>query len=324
MCKSPNEQNLLSSISECIDRSKKNVVAHNYDQAAFSLQSALCSLGTPEDEKTRSFKLSLQIALAEVIRLQGRFGDAAQLLQRVVKQSDQLSEYHLLKKAAARNALGVVYKYLGKLDSAKNLYCQAFRLSRRDKTVAKSALCTVLYNMAGLLNAMHRYEQGCRFARRALALVDNKTTEDVCNQAIIQSCLAANLEGMQKFDDAQSLYWDSIEILRSTHGDIHRDIAVNLNNLGHIALLQGQLDTAERLLGEAIDIKRALLGPKHPDTAITLFNLAKLSLRRGQTEWASKQLIEAHKIFVKSFGPAHFKTKAAAEQLKQLSVMTVN
>ena len=315
MYKNQFEQARLAQVNDCITVAKSKSAVHRYQEAIVAIEAAEAVVVASNQTEYQSLLSSLQIARAEYLRLGGKFQAAECLLQKVIVETEQFPESESLKKAAARNALGVVSKYLGKLDNAKRLYCEAFRICRNQMADSRPLIVTILYNMAGVLHSMSRFEQGIRFAERALEMLEAGEFEETESRAILLSCLAANFEGMSDFDRAIPAYRHSIKLLRSRLGNEHRDIAINLNNLGNIHLVQGDYHAAEEYFRRALKMKLKLLGSSHPDSATTLFNLAKLLQQRGQWAQARVHYSRARRIFLATFGPNHPKTIAATRRL---------
>jgi tetratricopeptide (TPR) repeat protein len=96
-----------------------------------------------------------------------------------------------------------------------------------------------------------------------------------------------------EFAEGRELSRESLEIHRAL-GD-EPGVAQALNNLGWIALFEGDYDSATAVLGECLTIRRRLGHTRN--TAFVLTALAWATLRRGDESAASQLLAEAIGLF---------------------------
>ena len=93
--------------------------------------------------------------------------------------------------------------------------------------------------------------------------------------------LARELQTQGKYDEAEPLYREALEVKRETLGDRHPDTLLTINNLGGLLKGKGDLAAAEPLLREALEVQRETLGDRHPDTLISMNNLGVLLEDKG-------------------------------------------
>ena len=84
------------------------------------------------------------------------------------------------------------------------------------------------------------------------------------------STLAKELQVQGKFDEAQPLKREALEVSRETLGDRHQSTLAFINNLGSLLHAKGDLAAAELLFREALEVKRETLGNRHPDTLASI------------------------------------------------------
>jgi len=85
------------------------------------------------------------------------------------------------------------------------------------------------------------------------------------------------VQAQGRYEQAEGLYREALEIGRATIGEGHPDYAIRLGNLGQ---LLGQMDRAEEgreMLEQALEIFRATLPPDHPHIAETERRIAVLT-----------------------------------------------
>ncbi|WP_013325063.1 tetratricopeptide repeat protein [Gloeothece verrucosa] len=101
-----------------------------------------------------------------------------------------------------------------------------------------------------------------------------------------------------RYEQAEPLYKQALELRKRLLGDNHPDVASSLNNLAGLYYSQGRYEQAEPLYKQALELRKRLLGDNHPDVASSLNNLAGLYSSQGRYEEAEplyKQALELRK-----------------------------
>ncbi|MDB9447804.1 tetratricopeptide repeat protein, partial [Anabaena sp. CS-542/02] len=87
-----------------------------------------------------------------------------------------------------------------------------------------------------------------------------------------------NLAGLyysqRRYDQAEPLYLQALELSKRLLGDNHPSVATSLNNLAGLYYSQRRYDQAEPLYLQALKLCKRLLGDNHPHTIIVRENLA--------------------------------------------------
>ncbi|WP_254921402.1 tetratricopeptide repeat protein, partial [Nodularia sp. NIES-3585] len=73
-------------------------------------------------------------------------------------------------------------------------------------------------------------------------------------------------ESQGRYDQAEPLYLQALELLKRLLGDNHPSVATSLNNLALLYESQGRYDQAEPLYLQALELFKRLLGDNHPHT----------------------------------------------------------
>ena len=121
------------------------------------------------------------------------------------------------------------------------------------------------------------------------------------------STLALELQGQGKYDEAEPLLREVLEVSRETLGDRHPDTLTTISNLG--LLLQeakGELTAAEPLLREALEVRRETLGNRHPHTLLSITNLGRLVYAKGDlaaAELLLREVLEARRETLGNWHP---------------------
>ncbi|NEQ84131.1 MAG: CHAT domain-containing protein, partial [Moorea sp. SIO2I5] len=98
--------------------------------------------------------------------------------------------------------------------------------------------------------------------------------------------LALLYQFMGKYQQAEPLYSQALEMRRRLLGNQHPDVADSLNNLGLLYQFMGRYQQAEPLYTQSLEMRRRLLGNQHPDVAQSLNNLAGLYDSMGRYQQA--------------------------------------
>lgn len=195
------------------------------------------------------------------------------------------------REAAALNALGLLYKDLARYDEGRALYERALSLLESVANPTRDDIATIYHNLGGIEHARGDKAAGEPFARRGLAIRTSLPDPNARAIAADQVALAAILEGLEQYEESESLYLEALEVLEGVADA--REIAVTLNDLGAHYAQRGRLERAADLLERAAALKKETLGPRHPDLAVTLNNLAMAWRRRGDFARASALYAEA-------------------------------
>ena len=124
-----------------------------------------------------------------------------------------------------------------------------------------------------------------------------------------------------RYNDAEPLYLQSLDIKKRQLGNDHPDVAQSFNNLAQLYYSQGQYNDAEPLYLQSLDIKKRQLGNDHPDVATSLNNLALLYKSQGKYLEAENLAQQALVIYQQKLGNEHPDTQNAALTVKALYIM---
>jgi tetratricopeptide (TPR) repeat protein len=255
--------------------------------------------------------------LGERHRLRGEVAEAEVLLRRAVALAKATCHNDVVTLARALNGLGLVCKDAAKYDEARALYERALSLLQRLDDPDLHDVATIYHNLGGIEHARGNYTEAQPFARLS---VETRTRAAVPDDAALAGdmvALAAILDGLKEYDEAERLYLDALQVLETAPETNAREIAVTLNDLGAEYHRRGLSALAEAQLVRAAALKRQVLGDDHHELAVTLNNLAVLYKSRRDFARAKPLFEEAVAILEKSLGCAHPKAMASRENLRQ-------
>ena len=256
--------------------------------------------------------------------LRGRYADSAALLRRALRLITSQGTSQTSEHLALWNELGMVYKYLGKFQTAQEFYRLALHhsaecLKGRERN---EFLANLYHNLGGLEHSRRQFSSGEQYARKSLRFRAKIAAANSIAVASDKVALAAILDGLGKFDESQKLYRQALRTYRRVYGQSHREIALILNNLAAIFQTLGQPSRAETLYRASLAMKRRELGKSHPDLAVTLNNLAMLYASMGKSKSARLFFDRSLKLLAHSLGNSHPSTRAVERNLRNIHTIS--
>jgi serine/threonine-protein kinase len=209
---------------------------------------------------------------------------AVELLEEVQPQSADL--------ATALSSLGVVERGRGNLARAEELQRRALELRRSVLGTGTLEEAESLNNLAGVLGASQRSEEGLELLEEALRIRRERLGER--HPLVIQSLdnLAVFAHGVGDRKRAESLHREALALGVEVLGSDHPDVAVMRRNLAMALLFQGDFPGAERELAACLAIREQRLPPGDPRLVMTQLDLGEVLLELERTADADA-LIEA-------------------------------
>ena len=130
----------------------------------------------------------------------------------------------------------------------------------------------------------------------------NETNEQRSNAT---NELGGFLYNASLYNEAESFYRLSINIIEKSTGKNHPDMASSLNNLAALLQATNRFEEAESLYKKALKISKESLGKNHPNVALNLNNLAELLKVTNSLSEAESLFREALKVSEESLGQNH-------------------
>jgi tetratricopeptide (TPR) repeat protein len=234
-----------------------------------------------------------------------------------------------LESQAGEFRLNLVPNFANTFQQAKDAYNRAKAARERDQQAeanryfndalagyqraieqGRQALPKDSLTLAGYLNEIGQfykerghYSDGILPAEEALKIARLKASKKTI--ALYANNLAVLYNNQGKYEAAEPLYIEALEMRKELLGDRHPHVATSLVNLGTLYKSQGQYEAAEPLYLEALQMRKELLGDRHPDVALSLNNLAVLYDSQGKYEAAEPLYIEALQMRKELLGDRH-------------------
>ena len=130
--------------------------------------------------------------------------------------------------------------------------------------------------------------------------------------------LALLYDSQGRYNDAEPLLLQSLDIRKRQLSNDHPDVATSLNNLAQLYYSQGRYNDAEPLLLQSLDIRKRQLGNDHPHVAQSLNNLAQLYYSQGQYNDAEPLYLQFLDIYKRQLGNDHPDVATTLNNLAQL------
>ena len=146
-------------------------------------------------------------------------------------------------------------------------------------------------------------------ARLQAKRTDGQSTRDTLKQ------LAAELQAQGKYDEAEPLFREVLELTRETFGGRHPNTLNCINNLGVLLQAKGDKAAAEPLLDISLELSRKILGSQHPSTLRSIHNLGLLLKVKGDLAAAQPLYREALEVKHETLGNRHPNTLATFRNL---------
>jgi serine/threonine-protein kinase len=185
-------------------------------------------------------------------------------------------------QAELQQIVGTIYTSLGEYDRAAPLLESSVRLRDRHSGPAERAAARAA--LADLRYATSDFADGERIARELLDLRRATHPEASVEYAAALTDLASFVKNQGRYDEAEGILRDALEIDRSvgTPGSV----AIDLNNLGALLTSQARYEEAIASLEESLAIRQQQHPEGHTDVATSMANLALALDKRGDFERA--------------------------------------
>jgi len=147
--------------------------------------------------------------------------------------------------------------------------------------------------------------------RAALALLDDKSLDDLGTLLGVRENLGMVLTSLGRFDEAIPLLRANADSTRQLFGDRHPNLANALHQLASALRQSGDGAAAIPVFREALGLYEHNFGRDHNYVAVTLTGLAQSLSAEGNHEEAIAALLKAEDIYSRTLGPLHAHTVIA-------------
>lgn len=217
-------------------------------------------------------------------------------------------------RASAKHALGRVFSDLGKRDAARDSYFESYEL--RKQHIGENAKETLdsYVRYADALERLGRHDEAQKILEAVVAKNDNGNAL-YPNVGAARINLATVYIGQGDYTKARKLLTELTELTHGEDSDFKENVAIGLNNLGHLLVLEGNPESAETHLRQAEQLFQELHGPKHPTTLKVKYHIARALKAQGRAEQALKLFEEVLETQILVLGDLHASTEATAIEI---------
>ncbi|GMU56926.1 MAG: hypothetical protein AMXMBFR33_60720 [Candidatus Xenobia bacterium] len=228
--------------------------------------------------------------LANLCYAQGRYTRARVLYRKALTVWERSLPESDLRIAVCLNNLAVIYRIQSKFPQSESLYKRALKLAETHQGPQAPQVARILSGLALLCKQMGKYKKAEVYLERALEITRGLGDDhpDAATQLINLASVyqaqgklgQAKMLGSQgRFEAAEPICRQAVEIRKRRLGDCHPEVADAHRELGNLYEVMGRREEALDAYNQAVDIYREACGEDHPELANTLECLAGL-LRR--------------------------------------------
>ena len=199
------------------------------------------------NEDLRS-SLATKDSLGAVLTKQGRYDEAATLLQEVLDTRERLGQSKAdLEMLCTMNNLGAALNHQGRLAEAEMLHRQVLESDEQILGSEHPTTITSMHNLAGVLRGQGKLDEAEGLQRRALELSQKVRGPEMPETLGIMGNLGDILLRQQKYEQAETVSREVLHLRRKVLRENHPDIATSMHNLAAVLRKRGKLDEAEEL-----------------------------------------------------------------------------
>lgn len=279
-----------------------------FDESARLAERAL-TLAVEVDDPILEAQSSL--ALGAATRRLGNTDQAERAYQRAYELF-AAQDRRQMEAATALNALAIIARQAGDLDTAESRYRESLRIRRDLDPRPNPDVAALLYNLGRLLSQTNQLDEATSLLEESIAMHEEVFPEDYFGNGYPIVGLANVASHSGDHDRAETLYAQAIGIWRRAHGDAHPVIATAWGELGDARMrvndLAGAEDAYRRALAIAeslslnqemfgvpmtTDLAESLLAQDRPDEALELLDDLLPRLAEGSADAEAIQSLRA-------------------------------
>lgn len=212
--------------------------------------------------------------LSNILSLQGRYAEVAELLPEVLKLSKKVLGEEHAKTLSTMNNLGVFYMNRSDYENAVDIYEKLVAVKTRVLGEEHTSTLGSISNLAICLMQLGHLSEAERRFRAAISSAKTALGEDHPGTILLMSNLAWTLDSEEKYDEAEEIHRQVLEKRQKVLGPKHPYTLWTMNMLGSVLHKKGAFQEAEQLHRETVRLRREVLGDLHPETVASLTQLA--------------------------------------------------
>ena len=193
----------------------------------------------------------------------------------------------------------------GRSDEANRLAQDALTKVRQHHPRDNSLLSAALLGVGKIASRQGAYDRAEPLLDQVVKLYSGGPPSTAFLEAL--TVLANTEYYLGRVDASESLNQRLLAMDRQLFGEAHPNVAVDLFNLGDIALDRGQYAKAEQLFRKSLQINSAWYSPRHPKAASDLVMIGQAVDYLGRTKEAKNLYAQALDIYTAVYGKEHIR-----------------
>jgi len=204
----------------------------------------------------------------------------------------------------AMHGLGYLYRYDSRLFLAEPIWREVMEARMRLFGPDDFDTQESIYTMGVLMGDLGRRKESESYHRTVIEHARTRP-ESRFRLRWALADLGVALIVMERYEEAEKVTLEALEMRRADLGEDHRDTYWSLSNLAHLRRAQKRFDEAESLHRAAIEGRRRVLGTEHPLTLSNIGFLAALLEGQDRHEEALALREEIHDALIRTVGSLH-------------------
>lgn len=285
----------------------------SYDRALPVANQALL-LSRKRSGLNSSAELPSLVLIADIYLAEKKYRQAMPFYLRALAMSEKMPAQDYSVTAGILYSLGLLHAADGSESRADEYYRKALVLREKTEGTEGEGVAATLAAMGNLYNRQGKSDIAMMYYVRALSIRE-KLDDTGASSAPILLYMAALYNQTGYYDMAVQLFQRALMINERVRGLFHPDVAVSLNGLAMISLMQQRYTEAELLFQRGLDVQERAFGPDHAEVALTLQSLASVKRLLQRFDDAERLMKRSLAITEKHFPPGHRNTGAALNSL---------
>lgn len=244
-------------------------------------------------------------ALSRILRRQGRYSEADQLLVGALQAFLNTGGPRSLETLLCMGLLALAKMDLGLHQQATYLARIALEIGEQSLSPSDPVLTRSKENLGMVLSFQGHHESAEKIHREVLAMRTNNLGADHPKTLSSMHNLAISLGGQKKYTAMETVYRSKAKIESRTLGPQHPHTLNSMHGVATALGGQQRYVEAESIYKEIITLRQQLSGAEHPHTLTGTHNLAGILRDQGKHEEARVLYNELLEVERRTIGPEH-------------------
>lgn len=284
-----------------ITRGRRYLDADQLDSAAYYIKQSY-ALSKQYHAEGYDALSKAAINLSEVVKRQGYFDEAIELLEEAKATVIEDSTVADKMLPVIYNNIGGIYKSIGSYKKAIEYYQRSILFSEKKSSEPSVNKIAAYYNTGNQFYAMEEYDLSEQYRQKALEITKNLLGEKHRFTAMILMSLGSIEYKRKNYETCRAYFDQSLNIRKEIYGDQHPSLANIYFNYAYLYLDQKMYDQAKKYSEQVLDIYKNHYGPNDPKVAEALLRLASIEYDSGNYLASKKLTEESKKLLINKGG----------------------